>query len=116
MKLPNPEQALIPFEKLEGYSLNSNHAEGRHKAVVFQSALDIGVADTARGTLRQATLAVSALQRATQDVIPVEQNAYGQKYRLDFEMVRSEKQATIRSVWIVRQNEDFPRLVTCYVL
>ncbi|WNZ43321.1 hypothetical protein Q2T42_15810 [Leptolyngbya boryana CZ1] len=35
MKLPNPEQALIPFEKLEGYSLNPNHAEGRHKAVVF---------------------------------------------------------------------------------
>lgn len=53
---------------------------------------------------------------ATQDVIPIEQNAYGQKYRLDFEMVRSEKQATIRSVWIVRQNEDFPRLVTCDVL
>ncbi|MGG6269075.1 DUF6883 domain-containing protein [Leptolyngbya sp. AN03gr2] len=45
MKLPNPEQALISFEKLEGYSLNPNHAEGRHKAVVFQSALDIGVAE-----------------------------------------------------------------------
>lgn len=110
MKLPNPEQALIPFEKLEGYSLNSNHAEGRHKAVVFQSALDIEVAeaDELRGALQQAI--------STQDVIPVEQNAYGQKYRLDFEMVRSEKQATIRSIWIVRQNEEFPRLVTCYVL
>ncbi|WNZ43322.1 DUF4926 domain-containing protein [Leptolyngbya boryana CZ1] len=84
----------------------------------MQSALNIGVAeaDELRGALRQATLAVSALQRATQDVIPVEQNAYGQKYRPDFEMVRSEKQATIRSVWIVRQNEDFPKLVTCDVL
>jgi hypothetical protein len=118
VKLPNPEQALIPFEKLEDYSLNPNHAEGRHKAMVFQSALDIGMAeaDEVRDALRQATLAVSALQRATQDVIPVEQNAYGQKYRLDVEMVRSEKQATLRSVWIVRQNEAFPRLVTCDVL
>lgn len=82
MKLPNPEQTLIPFEKLEGYSLNPNHAEGHHKAVFFQSALDIGVAeaDELRDALRQATLAVSALQRATQDVIPIEQNAYGQKY------------------------------------
>ncbi|MBN8564853.1 MAG: hypothetical protein J0L70_30430 [Leptolyngbya sp. UWPOB_LEPTO1] len=118
MKLPNPDQALISFEKLEGYSLNPNHAEGYHKAVVCQSALDIGVAeaDEVRDALRQATLAVSALQRATQDVIPIEQNAYSQKYRLDFERVRSEKQATLRSVWIVRQNEYFPRLVTCYVL
>jgi hypothetical protein len=43
MQLPNPDQALIPFEKLEGYSLNSNHPEGRHKAIVFRSALDIGL-------------------------------------------------------------------------
>ena len=62
MKLPNPEQALIPFEKLEGYSLNPNHAEGRHKAVVFQSALDIGVAeaDELRGALRQEIAATCA--------------------------------------------------------
>lgn len=110
MKLPNPAEALIPFEKLEGYSLNSDHSEGRHKAVVFQSALGIGLeeAEELRSALRQAL--------TTQDAISTTRNPYGQKYQIDFGMTRSDKQAIIRSIWIVRDNEDFPRLVTCYVL
>jgi hypothetical protein len=43
MQLPNPDQALIPFEKLEGYSLNLNHSEGRHKAIVVRSDRDWSV-------------------------------------------------------------------------
>jgi hypothetical protein len=110
MQLPNPDQALIPFEKLEGYSLNPNHPEGRHKAIVFRSALDIGLEEAEELRL--------ALQRSisTDDILLVAQTLYGRKYRIDFEMTRAEKQAIIRSVWIVRQNEDFPRLVTCYIL
>lgn len=110
MQLPNPDAALIPFEKLEGYSLNPDHSEGRHKAIVFQSALGIGLeeAEELRSALRQAL--------TTQDAIPVSRNSYGQKYRIDFEMTRFDKQAIIRSIWIVRDNENFPRLVTCYVL
>lgn len=109
MKLPNPDQALIPFEKLEGYSLNPNHAEGRHKAIVFQSALGIGLenAEELRVALRQAL--------KSEDALPIQQNAYGQKYQIDFEMTREDKSGMIRSIWIVRQNEDFPRLVTCYI-
>ncbi len=110
MKLPNPDQALIPFEKLEGYSINPDHSEGRHKAIVFRSALDIRLEDAEelRFALQQAII--------TQDAVLVAQTLYGRKYRIDFEMTRAEKQAMIRSVWIVRQNEDFPRLVTCYIL
>jgi len=110
VKLPNPELALIPFEKLEGYSLNPNHSEGRHKATVFQSALGIGIeeAEELRSALRQALI--------IQDAIPTTQNPYGQKYQIDFDMTRLNKQAVIRSVWIVRDGENFPRLVTCYVL
>jgi hypothetical protein len=110
MQLPNPDQALIPFEKLEGYSLNPNHPEGRHKAIVFRSALDIGREEAEELRL--------ALQRSisTDDALLVAQTLYGRKYRIDFEMTRAEKQAIIRCVWIVRQNEDFPRLVTCDIL
>lgn len=110
MKLPNPDNAVIPFEKLEGYSLNFNHSEGRHKAIVFQSALDIKLEDAEelRYALRQAL--------TTQEAVPTSRNPYGQKYRIDFEMTRSNKQAMIRSIWIVRDNEDFSRLVTCYIL
>jgi hypothetical protein len=107
--LPNPDRAIIPFEKLEGYSLNPNHSEGQHKAIVFRSALGIGLdeAQELRMALTQVLL--------TQEAIPLDRNAYGQKYGIDFEMQRGEQQAIIRSVWIVRDNEDFPRLVTCYI-
>lgn len=109
MKLPNPDQALIPFEKLEGYSLNPNHAEGRHKAVVFQSALGIGLeeAEELRVALRQAL--------KTEDANPTQRIVYGQKYQIDFELTREGKSVIIRSIWIIRQNEDFPRLITCYI-
>ncbi|MEM8602955.1 MAG: DUF6883 domain-containing protein [Cyanobacteria bacterium P01_H01_bin.121] len=110
MKLPNPEQAVIPFEKLEGYSLNSNHSEGCHEAIVFRSALGLSIesANELRTALR------AALQTGT--AIEVQRNAFGQKYQLDFAMTRNNSTAIIRSVRIVRNNEDFPRLITCYVL
>lgn len=110
MQLPNPDQAIIDYQKLEGYCLNPNHTDGRHKANVFQSALGINV-DTAE-ELR------TALFQAVQnyEAIPGEANRYGQKYVIDFVITRLSKRATIRSVWIVRHDESFPRLVTCYIL
>ena len=48
--------------------------------------------------------------------IPTKRNAYGEKYVIDFEMNHSGQMAIVRSAWIVRDNENFPRLVTCYVL
>ena len=48
--------------------------------------------------------------------IPTKRNAYGEKYVIDFEMNHSGQTAIVRSAWIVRDNENFPRLVTCYVL
>ena len=110
MRCSNLDDALIPFEKLEGYSLNPDHSEGRHKAIVFQSALGLGLegAEELRLALRNAL--------ATNDITPIERNPYGQKYQLDFEMTRYEKRAMLRSIWIIRDAESFPRLVTCYVL
>lgn len=109
MRLPNPNKAILPWDKLEGYSLNSSHSEGRHKAVVFQSALGLSLENV--GELR------AALRHAlkTQDAMPTKRNAYGQKYQIEFEMTRNDKTALIRSIWIIRHDEDFPRLVTCYI-
>ncbi|MGB3311430.1 MAG: DUF6883 domain-containing protein [Nodosilinea sp.] len=109
MKLPNPDQAVLPLDKLEGYSLNPNHSEGRHKAIVFQSALGLNLenARELRAALRQAL--------ETQEAMPTKRNAYGQKYQIEFAMTRNDKTALVRSVWIVRRDENFPRLVTCYI-
>lgn len=109
MKLPNPEQAVMDSQKLSGYCLNPNHADGKHKAYVFQSALGIGLSEEEE--LKQALL--DAIQKY--EAIPDQSNQYGQKYIVDFSFIKDENQAMIRSVWIVRYEEDFPRLVSCYV-
>ena len=110
MKIFNPEQAVIPFEKLEGYSLNPNHPEGKHKALVFQSALGINLdnANDLRIELKEVL--------KEKEAIATSLSQYGQKYQLDFEMTRNQKTAVVRSIWIVRSGESFPRLITCYIL
>lgn len=50
------------------------------------------------------------------DAIPGKSNQHGHKYIIDFLMTRYEKEAVIRSDWIVRYDENFPRLITCYIL
>jgi hypothetical protein len=52
----------------------------------------------------------------TYDAVPDKRNQYGQKYIIDFPLTRKNKTAIIHSVWIIRSSENFPRLVTCYVL
>jgi len=52
----------------------------------------------------------------TYDAIPDKINQYGQKYVIDFASTHQKKTAIIHSVWIIRKDENFPRLVTCYVL
>ncbi|MFB2877979.1 DUF6883 domain-containing protein [Floridanema aerugineum] len=110
MRLPNPERSIIDEEKLSGYCLNPSHSDGQHKARVFASALGMDIDDSQE--LRIALM--EAIQ--TTDAVLDKRNSYGQKYRVDFLMVRGEKQAMVRSVWIVRDDEDFPRLITCFVL
>ncbi|MFI3118633.1 MAG: hypothetical protein QX203_01470 [Methylococcaceae bacterium] len=45
MKLPNGTRAVIDIEKLRDYCLSTQHPEGRHKARVFLSALEITSSD-----------------------------------------------------------------------
>jgi hypothetical protein len=110
MKLPNPNDAIIEMRKLLTYCLDPEHSEGQHKARVFRSALGL--------TQDNAEELVAALLEAvqTQDAVSVNRNPYGQKYVIDFIMTRGDRQALIHSVWIVRNTETFPRLITCYIL
>lgn len=110
MKLPNPEKTFIDNNKLAGYSLNVNHDEGKHKARVFKSALNLTIDNIEE--LKQALL--EAVK--TYEAIPDKANSYGQKYIIDFPLTRDNKTAIVHSVWIVRNDENFPRLVTCYLL
>jgi hypothetical protein len=62
--------------------------------------------------LAEALLAAVMDQEATLD----ELDEYGQRYKVDFLVRFQGKEAMIRSAWIIRKNEDMPRLTSCYVL
>jgi len=115
MKLPNAENAFVDIAKLRDYCLNPNHPEGKHKAHIFQEKIGFGQNDAER--LRQLIL---------QEILTVEAReesptAYGRRFVVDF-MIRVDEQfkyvlsfVTIRSAWIIRNEEDFPRLTTCFI-
>jgi hypothetical protein len=110
VKLPNGDRAFVDIRKLAEYSLNPGHLRGRHKARVFAAALGL-TADDAQ-ELRQLLLASAAAVDAEFD----SSDEYGDRYVLDFDVARGSWTARVRSAWIVRRGESFPRLTSCYVL
>jgi len=110
MKLPNPDRAIVNISKLRDYCLNPDHPRGQHKARVFKASL--GWDSSKAPELREALLAAAreAVARS------VEQDEYGQRYVVDFVVPGPGGDVTIRSSWIVRRDEDFPRFTSCYVV
>jgi hypothetical protein len=110
MKLPNGGKAVVDITKLRDYCLNQNHPEGRHKARIFRLALGMGTEDAQR--LRAALLAAAR----NQDAEPAESDQYGERFVLNFRLKHLRREAWVRAAWIIRKDEDFPRLISCYVL
>lgn len=110
MKLPNPDRTVIDTAKLRAYCLNAGHPRGRHKARVFAAALGMAAADAQE--LQALLLAAAKTHEAT----AAAKDRYGARYIIDFPIVRADRQATVRSLWIVRSGEDFARFTSCYVL
>jgi len=114
MKLPNAEKAVVDLTKLSNYSLNPNHPEGKHKARVFRS-VGLGRNDAER--LRQLILEAILVAEATEE----EPTDYGRRFVVDF-MFRIDEEfkfvlslIKIRTAWIIRNDEDFPRLTSCFI-
>lgn len=110
LRLPNSELAIVDVKKLRDYCLNPEHLQGQHKARVFAAALNLTI--SAAGILSDLLLEAAQSENAE----PAKQDNYGQRYIIDFEVVRQGKTARVRSAWIIRRDENFPRLITCYVL
>jgi hypothetical protein len=110
MKLPNAEAAFIDFAKLQNYSLNLQHDRGQHKARLFAAILGLGINDTE--ILR--AIILEAVQ--IYDAVPATADQYGQRYVTDFPITRNQNTAIVRTAWIVRPTETFPRLISCYIL
>jgi uncharacterized protein DUF6883 len=113
MRLPNAENAVVDIAKLRDYSLNPNHPEGKHKARAFLEKLGITRDDANR--LRQIIL--EAILKG--DTIEQNPSLHGRRFIVDFELSWPEGKfilstAVVRTAWIIRNDEDFPRLTTCF--
>jgi hypothetical protein len=110
MKLPNGEHAEIS-SKLEDYSLNTSHRHGQHKARVFESALGITTAN--KEILARALLSAA---KNSNDFVSLGDNGFGETYTLRFRLTTEKASATVLSAWIIKRNENFPRLTTCFIV
>ena len=110
MKLPNADRAVVEIAKLRDYCLSPDHPRGRNKARVFASALGL--------TARHAEFLRTALSEAAvrEDATPTDRDEFGQRFVVDFGMTGPAGTGRVRCSWIIRTNENFPRLTRCYVL
>ncbi|WP_371126033.1 DUF6883 domain-containing protein [Bradyrhizobium sp.] len=95
---------------MEDYCLNPLHPRGRHKARVFREALDLQRSDAVwlRGVLLEAARSCEAS--------PITTDKWGAHWRMDATIRRQDKNAVVRTIWIVRTGESLPIFVTCWVL
>jgi len=110
MFLLNADRAFIDDRKLMDYCLSESHPIGKHKAKVFKSALGFSVEHFPR--LKEIILQAVLEKEANF----TESNQYGELYVVDIEVENPPDKALVRTSWIVRFDEDFPRLTSCYVI
>jgi hypothetical protein len=111
MMLPGGDRAMVELAKLTDYCLDETHPRGRHKARVFAARLGLGRSDAAllrAELLRAAANSTDAAEGAV--------DGFGRRFTLDLVVAGPKGSGVVRSAWIVRTGEGFPRLTTCYLL
>jgi hypothetical protein len=107
--LPNYEEVVILREKLEGYTLNPEHPDGKHHAIVFKSALGFDQSNwkvLARIIIEQLPYYEAVLYR---------KDVYGQRYNVTMPITGPNgKTADVRTAWIIEAGQVIPRYVTAY--
>lgn len=102
------EQLLIEKEKVTKYLLNTDHPDGRSKAQLFiRHGFDPLEWDTFK----------DAIQKHAEDhpVISELGTLFGTKYIIEGSLeTPSSKKLLIRSVWMIRINEQQATLITAY--
>ena len=108
--LPYAEHAFIDDAKLVHYCLALDHPVGRNKALLFRSTLGFTASDASalRGLILEAV--------RVHDAVPGRLDEFGQRYAVDFPVKTPVGSAAVRSAWIIRSEENFPRLTSCFVL
>jgi hypothetical protein len=71
---------------------------------VFKAALGLTIEDAE--FLRNTAQSIAA----TSDAVRQQPTEYGERYVTDFEMTTDSGTAKVRTAWMIREGEDFPRL------
>jgi len=106
--MPNSHLVEIAEAKVAGYLLNSGHPDGASKAAFF-CGLGYSQSDWQRLRRALAELAHAGLVRA------IKTTRHGVKYIVDGELKALRGgSATLRTIWIIDNGSEVPRLVTAY--
>jgi filamentous hemagglutinin len=106
--LPNAEQAITPVAKLRDYLLDEEHPDGGPKAVFF---LGMGFR---RKQWQQLEAAIRA-DHLTQDAQEIPRSRFGRKFQIVASLTGPNgRRAIIKSIWIILDGEEVPRLLTAY--
>jgi hypothetical protein len=108
MRIPGAHHAVVDPFKVLNYLLSAEHTIGRHKALFFAT---LGYRRN-----RWQDLMNALVRHADEDTaVVVEETIFGAKYAIVAPMTGPNGQTSIIvTVWIVRTEETFPRLVTAY--
>jgi len=112
--LPRAQDAFGVHEKLASYSLNLQHSDGGHKAVLFAAVLDITAADV--DYLAEALIVgiAGTSVRAVRENAP---HGYLCEVRIGVRglRARSDRTAVVVTAWEIARDGDAPRLVTALI-
>lgn len=106
MNLVNADRAVVEPAKVRDYLLSTEHPVGRFKAALFVA---LGYSADRWELLRDDILALARAEIAS----PGQPSPYGRKFEVDGILIGpSGRSAAVRTVWIIRPEEQFPRFVT----
>jgi hypothetical protein len=110
MKLPNLDNAVVPSDKVLRYLLDVTSNRGKDKAA-FLMAFGFRIEDWQ-------VLADALLQHAARyEVTSTRETDYGIHYTIEGALESPDgRNPSMRVVWIMRDGETFPSLVTAYPL
>ena len=108
--LPNYQNAVIPSNKLERYSLEPMHPRGKHKAIVFKSALGFDQSNWA--TLKQSIFDELPYHQAT----ATKEDSWGKRYKVVLPIRGPNGNTTdVVVAWIIKAGTDYPSLDSTWV-
>ena len=108
MNLPAADRALIQPEKLRDYLLSTEHPVGRFKAAFF------GRMGYSRQGWQQLQMDILQLARNLRRRGAPNEYLWAEIRGQCILRGPSGREARVTTIWIVKNGEDFPRLVTVY--